>query len=320
MNVLITGSAGFIGYSTALELLRNGHRVIGIDNFNDYYEVSLKESRNKILEQHEQYTLYRIDLSDLKKLDNVFSQEKIDVVCNLAAQAGVRYSIENPHVYMQSNMVGFLNLLECCRHYKIPRCVYASSSSVYGGNKEYPFSETHRVDTPISLYAASKKSNELMAHTYSHLYNFQTIGLRFFTVYGPWGRPDMALWLFTKAILDDKPIKVFNHGKMKRDFTFITDIVQGVIASITATNFDKYEIFNLGNNKTETLIHMIETLEEALGIEAKKEYFPMQDGDVPETSADVTAAREKLNYSPSTNISKGIPKFTQWYKEYHNIK
>jgi UDP-glucuronate 4-epimerase len=258
-------------------------------------------------------------LCDFEVLTNIFHTNNFDVVCNLAAQAGVRYSLTNPHVYQKANLEGFLNILECCRHANVPRLVYASSSSVYGGNTKLPFSESDSVDSPVSLYAATKKANELMAHCYSHLYGLQTIGLRFFTVYGPWGRPDMALWLFTKAMLAGDPIKVFNHGKMQRDFTFVDDIIAGVKASLFSDNLDKYEIFNIGNHRSEKLMDMINILADALGIEPKMEMMPMQPGDVPATYADIDRIHTKLGYKPTTPISQGIPKFIDWYKTYHKI-
>ena len=319
MKILVTGSAGFIGMHLAEQLLLQGHTVVGIDNFNDYYSVALKKARNAILEKYSNYKSVNMDICDYNALFKLFSDFGFDVVCNLAAQAGVRYSLENPYVYVKSNLEGFVNILECCRHHKIPRLVYASSSSVYGGNTKTPFSETDTVDNPISLYAATKKSNELMAHTYTHLFGFQTIGLRFFTVYGPWGRPDMALWLFTEAMLAGKPIKVFNHGNMMRDFTYIDDIISGVISCITATNLCKYELFNIGNHKAEKLTTMIQTLANALGVEPKLEMLPMQPGDVVTTYADISSLSGKVGYTPTTTIEAGIPKFVKWYKEYHNI-
>jgi UDP-glucuronate 4-epimerase len=255
----------------------------------------------------------KVDLADLDGLTRAFNDFEPEIVLHLAAQAGVRYSIENPHVYMQSNLVGFLNLLECCRNFGKPRFVYASSSSVYGGGKELPFSESQRVDHPVSLYAATKKSNELMAHCYTHLYNLQTIGLRFFTVYGPWGRPDMAMWLFTDAILADRPIKVFNHGKMRRDFTYIDDILNGVQAALFAADLEPYEIFNLGNHRCEELEDLIAVIEAAVGKKAKREMLPMQDGDVPATYADIDKAQRKLDFQPVTSIREGVPRFVDWF-------
>ena len=319
MNILVTGAAGFIGMHLAERLSADGHTVTGIDNFNDYYDVSLKRARAENLSETVNFRMVEVDLCDLDKLRQIFSETDFDVVCNLAAQAGVRYSLDHPHVYQKANLEGFLNILECCRHAETPRLVYASSSSVYGGNTKLPFSERDSVDSPVSLYAATKKANELMAHCYSHLYGLQTIGLRFFTVYGPWGRPDMALWLFTEAMLAGKPIKVFNNGKMQRDFTFIDDIIAGVKASLFSDNLDKYEIFNIGNHRSEKLMDMISILSDALGIEPKMEMLPMQPGDVPATYADIERIHDKLGYEPTTPISEGIPKFIEWYKKYHKI-
>lgn len=316
---MVTGSAGFIGFSLSLDLLKAGYNVVGVDNYNDYYLPALKEGRGDILKKYSNFTEYNVDLANYDDLEEVFKKHQFSCIVNLAAQAGVRYSITHPFVYEKCNLSAFLNILELVRHYSVPRLVYASSSSVYGGNKKIPFSETDPVDNPISLYAATKKANELMAHCYTHLYGFQSIGLRFFTVYGPWGRPDMAMWLFTEAMLHDQPIKVFNHGNMKRDFTYIDDIVNGVKGSIFSQNLDQYEIFNLGNNRTEQLMDMISFIEKELGIEAKKEMLPMQAGDVPETFADVEKARKKLNYEPTTPISIGIPKFISWFNEHKNL-
>lgn len=297
-------------------LLADGHEVVGFDNFNDYYDVSLKEARSARLEGCKGYTLIEGDLTDYELLSTLFRENRFDRVCHLAAQAGVRYSLQNPSAYQKSNLEGHLNILEACRHAKTPRLVYASSSSVYGGNKKVPFSESDAVDNPVSLYAATKKANELMSHAYTHLYGLQTVGLRFFTVYGPWGRPDMAYWLFTKAILEGDSIKVFNNGKMERDFTYITDIIAGVKAALFTDGLEPYEIFNLGNNKPENLMDFIKTLAGALGVEPKMEMLPMQPGDVPVTFADVSKARKKLGYEPSTPISEGLPAFVKWYKEY----
>ena len=314
--IMVTGSAGFIGYSLCSDLLKQGYKVIGIDNYNDYYLPALKEARGEILNQHKNFTEYKIDLAVYNDLESVFKKYKFSCVINLAAQAGVRYSITHPFVYEKSNVSAFLNILELVRHYNVPKLIYASSSSVYGGNKKVPFSETDPVDNPISLYGATKKSNELMAHCYTHLYGFQSVGLRFFTVYGPWGRPDMAMWLFAEAMCyGNKPIKVFNHGNMKRDFTYVDDIVNGIKGSIFSQKLNQYEIFNLGNNRTEQLMDMIAVIEEELGIEAEKEMLPMQPGDVPETFADIEKARIKIDYEPTTPIKTGIPKFISWYKE-----
>lgn len=330
---LVTGAAGFIGFHLSKRLLNEGCSVIGLDNLNDYYDVNLKKDRLNILKEHEQFKFKYVDLKDKEKLENIFKESKIDIVVNLAAQAGVRYSLQNPDVYIQSNVVGFLNILEMCRHYKIEHLVYASSSSVYGLNIKMPFSVHDNVDHPLSLYAATKKSNELMAHTYSHLYGLPTTGLRFFTVYGPWGRPDMALFLFTEAILNDKPIKVFNYGKMKRDFTYIDDIIEGVIRVLNNPpqpnpNWDKthpdpgtssapYKVYNIGNNNPVELMKFIETLEDKLGNKAKKEFLPMQDGDVPETYADIDDLVKDFGFKPSTSLNDGIKRFVEWYKEYY---
>jgi len=314
VKIFVTGTAGFIGAAVAHELLNGGYEVVGFDNFNDYYPVDLKAARHARLEAREGYTGYRGDLTDVEKLGSIFSAHQFDRVCHLAAQAGVRYSLQNPFAYEQSNLAGHLNVLECCRNHEINRLVYASSSSVYGGNKKVPFCETDPVDNPVSFYAATKKANELMSHSYSHLYGLQTIGLRFFTVYGPWGRPDMAYWLFTEAMLKGRTIKVFNHGDMKRDFTFVTDIVQGVKASLFAEGLEPYEIFNLGNNQPELLMDMIHYLGDALGIEPQMEMLPMQPGDVPVTFADIDKAKAKLGYQPTTSLKDGLAQFVEWYK------
>jgi len=319
MKVLVTGSAGFIGMNLTQSLLAEGHTVVGIDNFNDYYDVNLKRARHAKLVTHPNFSGIESDLCDMETLQDCFKQNNFDVVCNLAAQAGVRYSIERPHVYQKANLEAFLNILECCRHTKVPRLVYASSSSVYGGNTKLPFSESDSVDSPVSLYAATKKANELMAHCYTHLYGLQTIGLRFFTVYGPWGRPDMAMWLFTKAMLDGKPIQVFNNGKMQRDFTFVDDIISGVKSSMFGDGLDPYEIFNIGNNRSENLMDMIGIIADALKIKPEMQMMPMQPGDVPATYADIDRIHTKLGYKPTTPISEGIPKFIDWYKQYHKI-
>ncbi len=316
MTIFITGAAGFIGSHVAHELLNDGHQVIGFDNFNDYYDISLKESRFQGLEKRNGFTMLRGDLVDYEFLTSSIKTHDPQLVCHLAAQAGVRYSIKNPAAYQKSNLEGHLNILEACRHAKIDRLVYASSSSVYGGNKKIPFSEDDPVDHPVSLYAATKKANELMSHTYTHLYGLQTVGLRFFTVYGPKGRPDMAYWLFTKAMLNGESINVFNHGKMERDFTYIDDIVSGVKASLFADGLEPYEIFNLGNNKPENLMDFIQTLGDALGIEPKMEMKPMQAGDVPITYADISKARKKLSYQPTTSMAEGLSRFVSWHKEF----
>ncbi len=337
MNILVTGAAGFIGYFTSLRLLKEGHRVVGIDNINDYYSTALKFDRLKELgiaqvdaeqnnmrchsEIYPQFNFYKIDISDADVLEQLFERETFDVVCNLAAQAGVRYSIENPKAYVESNIVGFVNILECCRHHNIDHLVYASSSSVYGQNEKIPFSTDDRVDHPISLYAASKKSNELMAHTYSHLYNFATTGLRFFTVYGPWGRPDMAYFLFCEAIRQQNPIKVFNKGKLERDFTYIDDIVEGIVRIILKDTAQRepYKLYNIGNNKSVNLLDFIDTIEKEMGKETAKEYVEMQAGDVYKTWADVDALIKDYNYHPNTDLATGIKYFVEWYKNYYNF-
>lgn len=339
MKVLVTGAAGFIGFFTAKVLLEKGHEVIGLDNINDYYDVNLKFSRLKELginrndaeefnnicksNSHSNFTFVRMNLEDREALPKLFESEKFDIVCNLAAQAGVRYSLENPETYIDSNLVGFLNILECCRHNDIKHLVYASSSSVYGLNKKIPFSTDDNVDHPISLYAATKKSNELMAHTYSHLFNIPTTGLRFFTVYGPWGRPDMAMFLFTDAIVNDRPIKVFNHGKMERDFTYIDDIVEGVVRIIekpTAErmdNNDLYKVYNIGNNNSVKLLDFIKEIEFNLDKTADKNMMPIQPGDVERTWADVDRLIEDYDYRPNTSIKEGVKSFVNWYKGYY---
>ena len=319
MKILVTGAAGFIGSAVAHSLLDDGHEVVGFDNFNDYYDVALKEARFQGLEKRNGFTMVRGDLTNYELLTENFELHAPQLVCHLAAQAGVRYSIENPFAYQQSNLQGHLNILEACRHAKIARLVYASSSSVYGGNKKVPFSEDDPVDHPVSLYAATKQANELMSHTYTHLYGLQTVGLRFFTVYGPWGRPDMAYWLFTEAMLNGRKINVFNHGDMQRDFTYIDDIVAGVKASLFADGLEPYEVFNLGNNTPENLMEFIQTLADALGVEPKMEMLPMQAGDVPITFADVSKAQAKLGYQPTTSMAEGLNRFVEWYKEYFKV-
>ena len=319
MRILVTGAAGFIGSTLSHALLARGHEVVGFDNFNDYYPVALKEARAARLEGKAGFRMVRADLADAAAVSSVFDGPRFDVVVNLAAQAGVRYSLTNPMAYVSSNLTGFVNVLEACRHHGLPRLVYASSSSVYGGNTKLPFSEDDRVDTPVSLYAATKKSNELMAHVYTHLFGLQTVGLRFFTVYGPWGRPDMALWLFTDAMLAGRPIKVFNHGKMRRDFTYVDDIVSGVVSCVESSALGPEELFNIGNNRSEELLHLIEVLAGALGVEPKMEMLPMQPGDVPATYADVSRISAKLGYRPTTPIEVGVPAFVKWYREYHHL-
>jgi UDP-glucuronate 4-epimerase len=317
MNILVTGTAGFIGMHLAQALLREGHRVVGLDNFNDYYPVSLKRDRHATLTSRPGYLGVEGDVCDYALLTRLFREHRFDVVCHLAAQAGVRYSLTHPFTYQKANLEGFLSLLEACRHGGKPRLVYASSSSVYGGNTKLPFSESDPVDHPVSLYAATKKANELMAHTYTHLYGIQTVGLRFFTVYGPWGRPDMAMWLFTEAMLAGKPIQVFNHGRMRRDFTYVDDIVAGVKASLFRDGLAPYEVFNLGNHQAENLMDMIGTLAATLGVTPRTELLPLQPGDVEATYADITLARAKLGFTPTTSIAQGIPRFVDWYRTYH---
>jgi len=316
MRFFVTGSAGFIGFHVARALLDLGHEVVGFDDFNGYYDVRLKRSRHRQLADRPGYRCVEADIADAAALESVFSQFRFDAVCHLAAQAGVRYSLENPHAYGKANLTGFLNILECCRRARAPRLVYASSSSVYGGNTKLPFSESDPVDRPVSLYAATKKANELMAHCYTHLFGLPTVGLRFFTVYGPWGRPDMALWLFTEAILEGRPIPVFNRGKMRRDFTYIDDIVAGVLASLLKPGLAPYEVFNLGNHRSEELLDLIRILGEALGKEPRLDLQPMQPGDVEASFADIERARAKLGFEPRTPIAVGVPKFVEWYLDY----
>jgi UDP-glucuronate 4-epimerase len=316
-TTLVTGAAGFIGFHLCKKLLENGNRVIGLDNLNPYYDVSLKEARLEQLKAHEAFHFKKADIEDLPRLKKIFRDQPIDRICNLAAQAGVRHSLIDPFSYQKSNLEGFLNLLEMAREYRVSNFVYASSSSVYGKNDTYPFSTEDRVETPVSLYGATKKANELMAHAYSHLFEIPTTGLRFFTVYGPWGRPDMALFLFTEAILKNKPIKVYNHGRMKRDFTYIDDIIDGTLAALDRPF--PYEVFNLGNSNVVGLLDFIRVIEEGLGKKAKKEMLPMQPGDVPETSADIEKSRDMLGFNPKTSIEEGIEKFLTWYREYYKI-
>lgn len=321
-KILVTGGAGFIGFHFSKKLLEAGCRVIGFDNLNEYYDVKLKYDRLAILQEFEQFQFIKGDLADKNALEQLFEAERPDIVVNLGAQAGVRYSIENPEAYMQSNMIGFFNVLECCRHYPVEHLVYASSSSVYGANKKIPFSTEDKVDNPVSLYAATKKSNELMAHCYSKLYGIPSTGLRFFTVYGPYGRPDMAYFSFTQKIMKGETIKVFNHGDMYRDFTYVDDIVAGMINILSNPpkeneNGVRYKIYNIGNNKPAKLMYFIETLEKCLGKEAKKEFYPMQPGDVYQTYADVTDLIEDFDFKPSTPIEEGLQKFAEWYREYY---
>ena len=347
-KILITGTAGFIGFHMAKRLLERGDTVVGIDNINDYYDPRLKYGRLEETgisgeagkwhtpvqsTEYPNYKFVRMNLEDREQLMELFQNEEFDKVCNLAAQAGVRYSIENPYAYIDSNIVGFINILEACRHYNIEHLTYASSSSVYGNNTKMPLSTADNVDHPISLYAATKKSNELMAHTYSHLYGLPTTGLRFFTVYGPWGRPDMALFLFTRAILKDQPIKVFNHGNMVRDFTFVDDITEGVMHVIdnpakksetetvdaSVSNTAPYKVYNIGNSSPVDLMDYIYAIEKHIGKTAEKQYLPIQPGDVPKTDADVTDLQNDLNYKPDTPIDQGIKAFVDWYREYFGV-
>jgi UDP-glucuronate 4-epimerase len=336
MKILVTGTAGFIGFHVAQYLLERGNEVVGLDRINDYYNLNLKFARlkatgipmeevqyNRLIQsnQYENYRFVRVNLEDASKVSRLFEQERFDMVVHLAAQAGVRYSIENPHTYIESNITGFINIVEACRHYPVKHLVYASSSSVYGANSKTPFHVDDNVDRPISLYAATKKSNELMAYTYSHLFNIPMTGLRFFTVYGPWGRPDMAYFLFTKAILNDQPIKVFNHGKMARDFTYIDDIVQGIVKVLDSppkeVTVPPHRLYNIGNNAPVPLLRFIEAIEKALGKEAEKIYLPMQPGDVEQTYADVQNMVDEFGYQPSTSVEEGIEKFVTWYLEFY---
>lgn len=335
-KILITGTAGFIGFHLSKKLLDHTYQIVGVDNLNDYYDPSLKQSRLEILGKYNNFNFHKVDLKDKAAVDNIFETYQPTHVINLAAQAGVRYSIENPYAYVDSNLTGFMNILEACRNYPVDHLLYASSSSVYGGNKVAPFSTNHNVDHPVSLYAATKKSNELMAHTYSHLYRIPTTGLRFFTVYGPYGRPDMAYFSFTKDILAGKPIKVFNHGKMERDFTYIDDIVEGIVKLIDkaptpnkdwdeskddlSSSFAPYKIYNIGNNNPVQLMRFINALESALGKEAEKIYMDMQPGDVLRTYADVSDLERDICFKPSTSIEDGLKKFVEWYKEYYEVE
>ena len=312
---LVTGAAGFIGFHVSRALLERGDRVLGLDNLNAYYDVSLKEARLRLLQDNEQFTFYLEDLANREGLTKVFKQNRIQVVCNMAAQAGVRYSLVNPFAYQSSNLQGFLNIIHLSQEHQVENFVYASSSSVYGNNKKVPFSVQDRVDKPISLYAATKKANELIAHTYSHLYSLPCSGLRLFTVYGPWGRPDMALFIFTEAITKNQPIEVYNFGKMRRDFTYIDDIVQGVLASMDRPV--PYAIYNLGNSRTVDLLYFIECIEKELGRKAEKKMLPMQPGDVVETYADISESERDLGFQPTTRIEKGIASFISWYRSFY---
>ncbi len=334
-SILVTGAAGFIGFHTSKRLLKRGDTVIGLDNLNDYYDVRLKEARLAQLTPHKNFRFVKLDLADREGMKTLFAESGVRRVIHLAAQAGVRYSLVNPHAYTDSNVTGFLNVLEGCRHNKIEHLVYASTSSVYGGNTHMPFSVHDNVDHPVSLYAATKKANELMAHCYAHLYRLPCTGLRFFTVYGPWGRPDMALFLFTKAILEGKPIDVFNHGKMQRDFTYVEDIVEGVVRALDrvaqphaqwsgdqpdpGTSNAPYRLYNIGNNKPVELLRFIEVLEQTLGKKAEKRMLPLQAGDVPATYADVDDLMRDVGFKPSTAIEVGIARFVEWYREYYKV-
>ena len=333
-KIIVTGSAGFIGFSVCLKLLKRGEKVVGIDNHNNYYDPSIKEARVQKLLENQHYHHYKIDLIDNNILEEIFQKFKPKKVINLAAQAGVRYSMENPSAYIQSNVVGFMHILENCKKYDIKHLVYASTSSVYGANTKMPFSENDSANHPLSIYAATKKTNELMAHAYSHLYHLPTTGLRFFTVYGPWGRPDMALFKFTRAILEGKAIELFNHGKHSRDFTYIDDIVDGVLkildnparsnskwSSINpdpATSKSPWRLYNIGNNKRVNLMDYVSALEKTLGKKAKIKFLPLQPGDVPDTDADIKNIREKFDYKPSTSVIKGVTKFVEWFNNYYH--
>ncbi|MDE1949626.1 MAG: NAD-dependent epimerase [Burkholderiales bacterium] len=335
MKILVTGAAGFIGMTTTLLLLARGDEVVGIDNLNDYYDVRLKQDRLARLTPNPGFRFVKMDVADRPAMARLFAEERFDRVIHLAAQAGVRYSLQNPHAYIDSNIVGFTNILEGCRHGGVRHLVYASSSSVYGGNTKMPFSEHDSVDHPVSLYAATKKANELMAHTYSHLYRLPTTGLRFFTVYGPWGRPDMALFLFTKAILEGRPIDVFNHGRMQRDFTYVDDIAEGVVRVLDrpaepnpgyrplepdpATSDAPFRVFNIGNHSPVQLLEYIGCVESALGRKAQMNLLPMQDGDVPATYADVDALRDWVGFTPATDIRTGVGRFVDWYRAYYRL-
>lgn len=332
-KILVTGAAGFIGFHLSRRLLAEGRQVVGLDNLNDYYSVQLKKDRLAQLEGQASFRFHRIDLSDSAAMARLFESERFEVVVNLAAQAGVRYSLSHPRVYVESNLAGFVNILEGCRHTQVKHLVYASSSSVYGANTRMPFSVHDNVDHPVSLYAATKKANELMAHTYSHLFRLPTTGLRFFTVYGPWGRPDMALFLFTKAILAGRPIDVFRQGNMRRDFTYVDDIVEGVVRVMDhtaepnrqwsgdqpdpGTSNAPYRLYNIGNNRPVELLYLIEVLESCLGRKAQKNLLPMQPGDVPETYADVDDLIRDVGFKPGTSIEEGVAKFVEWYRWYH---
>ncbi|WP_040206766.1 NAD-dependent epimerase [Neobacillus jeddahensis] len=333
MNILVTGAAGFIGFHLSKRLLAHDHHVIGVDNLNDYYDVHLKEERLKILEQSANFEFHKLDIANEKAIKTLFEERSISIVINLAAQAGVRYSLTNPHSYVHSNLSGFVNILEACRHYQVKHLIYASSSSVYGANSKIPFSTKDSVDHPVSLYAATKKANELMAHTYSHLYQLPTTGLRFFTVYGPWGRPDMAYFSFTKNIIDGNPIKVFNHGDMSRDFTYIDDIVEGIVKLVDhppqydshwdqenrnpSSSYAPYKVYNIGNKSPVRLLDFIQLLEKLLGQKAIVEFSPMQPGDVQMTYADMTDLQKEIGFLPITSLEVGLRQFVDWYKQYY---
>jgi UDP-glucuronate 4-epimerase len=329
-TILITGCAGFIGFHLSKQLLSKNNIVIGVDNLNSYYEVNLKQARLKLLKEYKNFTFELCSIEDKEAMEKIFLQGQIDIVINLAAQAGVRYSIENPYTFIESNVVGFLNILECCRNYKIDHLIYASSSSVYGANTKIPFSTKDNVDYPVSLYAASKRANELIAQTYSHLYDMPITGLRFFTVYGPWGRPDMSYYKFTNAIMNGEKIQVFNFGHMKRDFTYIDDIVEGIVRLIdkkperiqvpAIASTAPHKVYNIGNNQPEELMDFISVIEEKIGEKAIKEFLPMQPGDVHVTYADVEDLENEIGFKPKTNINEGIEKFVDWYKEYYKIE
>ena len=318
MNFLISGSAGFIGFHLSEFLLKKKHNVYGVDDLNSYYDVKLKKSRLDILKKYKNFVFFKRKIEDIK-IVKFFKKKKIDIIINLAAQAGVRHSLENPYIYINSNILGQVNMLELAKELKIKKYIYASSSSVYGGNKSLPFSVKDRVDNPISLYAASKKSTELIAEYYSHLYKINSIGLRFFTVYGPWGRPDMATFIFTKNILNGKPINIFNYGKMKRDFTYVDDIISGIYGAINFKMKKLHKIYNLGNSKSESLLEFIKIIEKNLNKKAKKNYLPLQPGDVPATFADISESTRDLKFLPKIEINDGIPRFIEWFKKYYKL-
>ncbi len=322
MSILVTGIAGFIGSHVARVLLERGEQIIGIDNFSDYYDVNLKKNRLKVLENFDNFTFHNVDISNIVSVENIYKKYDFNKVCHLAAQAGVRYSLEAPMEYINTNIVGHTNILECCRNYNVKNIVYASSSSVYGGNTKVPFSVKDRVDNPVSLYAATKRADELISYTYHHLYDLNTIGLRFFTVYGPWGRPDMATWIFTKKIINKEPIDVYNNGNMERDFTYIDDIVAGTISVLDSINKEGLKlskVYNIGNNKPENLLSFISVIENYLNIKAIKKFKPIQPGDVIKTYADISDIKNDFNFLPTTSIKEGIPKFIDWYKLYHKL-